>query len=277
VDELASEVGTDPDVLHRLLRALASDGIFAEESPRVFRNTEASELLREDKGWGDYAHLAGGVWLGACGALDASGTVAFPRVHGTDFWSWLATHPDERAAFDRAMQQRAEGRLTRLETIAWQGDETVVDVGGGNGSLLLALLERHPGMRGIVFDLPEVVRDQSSFGGRCTSVAGSFFECVPSGDAYLLATILHDWPDAQAVEILEVIHAASDPGARLVVLEGIIEPGNGPSGTKWLDLLMMALVGGRERDETEWRALLDAAGFDVERVGDGVIEARARP
>jgi hypothetical protein len=274
VDELAAEVGADADALHRILRALASEGIFAEGPPRVFRNTEASELLRRDRGWGDYAHLSGGVWFGAAGALDASGAPAFPRLHDTDFWSWLAENPVERAAFDRAMEQRSQNRLKRLETVAWQGDETVVDVGGGNGSLLLALLERHPRMQGIVFDLPEAVRDERAFGGRCTFVAGSFFERVPRGDAYLLATILHDWADEEALEILKVVHEAAEPGSRLVLLEGVIEPGNEPSGAKWLDLLMLALLPGRERDETEWRALLAAGGFDVERIGAGVIETR---
>jgi hypothetical protein len=274
VEELAAETGADPDALRRILRALASEGIFAEEAPRLFRNTEVSELLARGRGWSDYAHLSGGVWLGAAGALDASGTAAFPRLHGTDFWSWLAANPGERAAFDRAMQQRAGGRLTRLQTVDWRGDETVVDVGGGDGSLLLALLERHPRLRGIVFDLPSAVRDESAFGGRCTFVAGSFFERVPRGDAYVLARILHDWPDEQAVAILKVIQNAAEPGARLVLVEDVIESGDEPSGAKWLDLLMLALLNGRERDEPEWRALLGAGGFDVERIGDGVIEAR---
>ena len=171
VNDLAAEVGSDPDVLRRLLRPLASDGIFAEESPRVFRNTDASELLQEEKGWGDYAHLAGGIWLGPLGALDASGTVAFPRVHGTDYWSWLAANPDERAAFDRAMQQRAD---------AWRGDETSRRRRRGQ-RLPPARLARAPSRdAGNRFDLPEVVRDQSSFGGRCKFVAGSFFERSPA-------------------------------------------------------------------------------------------------
>ncbi len=273
VDDLARDTGADADALHRVLRALASDGIFAEVSPGVFANTAVSDLLRAD-GWDDFAHLFGGVWLHAIGELDASGEPSFPRQHGTGFWEWLAAHPRERAAFDRAMEQGWRGRLDRLESVAWRGDETVVDVGGGNGSLLRALLERHPDMCGIVFDLPETVRDEGSFDERCRFVGGSFFERVPGGDVYVLSTILHDWDDASAVRILRVVRAAAADGARLVLLESTIEPGNEPSGAKWLDLLMLTLFAGRERTEPQWRALLAEAGFEPVRIGGGVIEAR---
>ncbi len=275
VEELAGEQRADPETLRRILRALASDGIFTEVEPGVFANTEASEVLRGD-GWRDFAHLFGGTWLPAIGALDASGTPTFPRLHGTDFWSWLAANPSERATFDRAMEQGAGVRLDRLQSVGWQGDETIVDVGGGNGSLLLALLERHPGMRGIVFDLPETVRDEATFGERCQFVAGDFFDRVPAGDAYLLSTILHDWDDESAVRILHTIRAAAKPGTRLVLLEGTLQEGNEPDGAKWLDLLMLALFAGRERDEAQWRALLDAGGFDVVQMSGGAIEARCR-
>jgi hypothetical protein len=275
VEELAREVGADADALHRLLRALASDGIFTETEPRVFANTPASELLRDD-GWRNFAHLFGGVWLSAVAALDASGRPTFPDLHGTGFWPWLAANPGERAAFDSAMEQGWENRLERLDSVGWHGDETIVDVGGGNGSLLLALLDRHPGLRGIVFDLPETARDEPAFGERCVFEAGDFFERVPAGDAYVLSTILHDWDDASASRILDTIHAAARPGTRLVLLEATIEPGNEPDGGKWLDLLMLALFAGRERDEAQWRALLGGSGFEVERSRRGVIEARCR-
>jgi hypothetical protein len=125
-------------------------------------------------------------------ALEATGEPSFPRVHGGELWAWLAAHPDDRAAFDRAMAQGWQGRLERLESVEWRGDELVVDVGGGNGSLLCALLERHPRMRGIVFDVPETVRDEPALGDRIRFVEGSFFESVPHGDVHLLSTILHD-------------------------------------------------------------------------------------
>ena len=274
VDELARDTGADADTLDRVLRALASDGIFAETAPGVFQNTAVSDLLRTD-GWDDFAHLFGGVWLRALAGLDASGAPSFPRLHGTGFWEWLAAHPEERAAFDRAMEQGWQGRVERLDSVGWRGDEGVVDVGGGNGSLLLALLERHPRMRGIVFDLPETVRDESAFGERCTFVGGSFFERVPGGDAFVLSTVLHNWDDASALRILRVVHAAAPEGARLVLLESTVGPGNEPDGAKWLDLLMLALFAGRERSEAQWRSLLAEAGFTPVRIGGGAIEARA--
>jgi hypothetical protein len=275
VDALAHEVGADAETLYRLLRALASDSIFTEREPRIFANTPASDVLRGD-GWRDFAHLFGGVWQAAIAALDASGRPTFEDLHGSGFWSWLGAHPDERAAFDRAMEQGWESRLERLDSVGWRGDETIVDIGGGNGSLLLALLDRHRGLRGVVFDLPETVRDDSAFGERCRFEPGDFFERVPAGDAYVLSTILHDWDDDSALRILRTIRGAAPPGTRLILLEGTVEPGNDPDGSKWLDLLMLALFAGRERDEAQWRSLLDAGGFQVERLGGGVIEAQCR-
>jgi hypothetical protein len=277
IGDLAKETGADADMLYRSLRALASDGVFAETEPGVFRNTDPSELLRGGGGWGDFAHLFGSIWHRSAGELTAEGTPTFERLFGTDFWGWLAEHPDQRAAFDRAMEQGKEGRLERLATVRWRGEETVVDVGGGNGSLLRALLDLHPGLRGVVFDLPETVRDESAFGERLTFVAGSFFETVPEGaDVYLLSTILHDWSDERAEAILHTIRAAAPDHARLVLVEGVVEPGNEPGGGKWLDLLMLALLDGRERDEAQWRALLERGGFEVDRIGQGIIEASCR-
>lgn len=273
VEELAREVGADAGILHRLLRALASDGVFAEDEPGVFRNTEASDVLR-DSGWDDFAHLFGGVWLQAIEQLDPTGQPPFPRVFDTDFWSWLAAHPDERAAFDRAMEQGKERRIERLAGVEWRGDETVVDVGGGNGANLVALLSHQPGLRGIVFDLPETVRDEEALGERLTFVEGDFFESVPPGDVYILSTILHDWDDERAAAILRTIRAAAPPGARLLLIESVIQPGNEPDGAKWLDLLMLALFGGRERDGAQWRELLEGGGFEIERLEGGLIQAK---
>jgi hypothetical protein len=275
VEDLAPEVDADPDTLHRILRALASDGIFAEEEPGTFRNTVASEQLLHG-GWAAFAHLFGGAFYQAVGGLDASGKPAFPGLYDTDFWSWLADHPDERAMFDRAMEQGKEQRVERLDRVEWRGDETVIDVGGGNGSLLAALLQRQPGLSGVVFDLPETVRDEEALGERITFVEGSFFESVPEGDAYVLSTILHDWDDGSAAEILRTIHAGGPAGARLLLLEAVVPSGNEPGGGKWLDLLMLALFAGRERNEAQWRTLLDAEGFAVENIEDGLIQARCR-
>jgi hypothetical protein len=275
VAELAREVGADPDTLHRILRALATEGVFAEEEPGAFRNTDASDALRRS-GWGAFAHLFGGAFYQALGKLDASGKAAFPDIYETDFWSWLAANPDERAAFDTAMEQGKSQRVENLDAIDWRGDETVVDVGGGNGSLLIELLQRQPGLRGIVFDLPETVRDDEALGDRIEFFEGSFFESVPPGDVYVLSTILHDWDDESATAILRTIHAAASPESRLILLEAVVPPGNEPGSGKWLDLLMLALFEGRERDEAQWQALLEAGGFEPTSIEDGLIQARCR-
>jgi O-methyltransferase domain/Dimerisation domain len=278
VAELAQETGADERTLHRILRALASDGVFAEEEPGVFRNTEASELLRKDQpaSWPEFAHLFGAVFYEATATMDpSSGDETFPRVFGTDFWSWLEQHPHERSTFDAAMAGGKERNAVRFAELEWRGDETVVDVGGGNGALLKALLELRPELRGIVFDLPETDRDESSFGDRITFVAGDFFEEVPRGDAYVLSAILHDWDDERATAILKTIRRAAPPDARLLATESVIPAGNEPHGAKWLDLLMLVL-GGRERDEADWRALLEGAGFRPDRIEDGLIQATCR-
>jgi hypothetical protein len=271
--DLARELHVDGDALYRLLRALASDGVFAEEAPGVFRNTDASVLLRRAGGWDDFAHLFGGVWYRAAGELAPTGEPSFPRISGTDFWSWLAAHPDERAAFDRAMAEGKERRAERVASVVWRGDETVVDVGGGNGSLLMELVRLHRGLRGIVFDLPETVRDEAVLGDRIEFVAGDFFERVPEGDVYILAGILHDWDDERAAAILRTIERTAPNGSRLLILDTVVPPGNEPGGGKWLDLLLLTLLGGRERTEAQWRELLATGGFEPMRFHEALIEA----
>jgi len=276
VADVAREVGAHTDTLHRILRALASDEVFAETEPGVFANTDASELLRREHpdSWNDFAHLFGDVFFDAAGTLDPStGEATFPRRFGTDFWSWLSDHPSERAAFDRAMAGGKDRPADRLADLEWLAEETVVDVGGGNGALLRALVERRPELHGIVFDLPETDRDEASLGDRIEFVAGSFFETAPTGDTYVLSAILHDWDDEAAAAILRTIRSAAPAKARLLLIESVIPPGNEPFGTKWLDLLML-VIGGRERDEGQWRSLLGDTGFEVEQLEDGLIQAR---
>jgi hypothetical protein len=166
--------------------------------------------------------------------------------------------------------------MERFDRVDWRDGETVVDVGGGNGSLLTALLERQPGLRGIVFDLPETVRDEAALGDRIRFVEGSFFERVPEGDVYLLSTILHDWNDESAAAILRTIRTGAPPHARLILFEAVIPDGNEPGGGKWLDLLMLALFAGRERDEAQWRELLEGNGFEPTSIEHELIQARCR-
>jgi len=276
VQHLAREADVDADALQRLLRALASDGVFAEDEPGVFRNSTASEQLLGE-GWHEFAHLFGDLFYRAMADLDRavrSGRATFADSFGSDFWTWLAVHPDERAAFDRAMAGGKDRTADRLAELDWHDEEVVVDIGGGNGALLLELLRRRPKLRGIVFDLPETERDESKLGDRIEFVAGSFFEHVPRGDAYVLSGILHDWDDENAAAILRVIHSTAPQHARLLVTESVVPPGNDPHGAKWLDLLMLVLAAGRERTEHDWKLLLEQSGFQSERIEDGLIEAR---
>ena len=275
VEELARDAGVDADALRRILRALATRGVFEEVSRGVFRNTEVSEALRGSDGLADFAHLFGGVWHRAAGELSLTGRPSFPDINGADFWAWLAAHPEERSAFDRAMARSRQWKADLLDSVDWRGDEVVVDVGGGNGALLAELLRRRSGLRGIVFDLPDTSRDESlRTHERLEFVEGSFFEGVPLGDAYVLSTILHDWDDDGAARILQVIRSCAPTGARLLVLDAVVPEGNEPHGAKWLDLLMLALFAGRERDEAQWRAVLDANGFEPLEIRDGLVAAR---
>ena len=278
VEELAREAGVDADALHRLLRALASDGVFAEEEPGVFAHTDESKLLLE-RGWAPFAHLFGGVFYAAIGDLDRTtrtGSATFAERFGAEFWPWLAANRDERAVFDQAMAGGKDRNAERLAELEWQDGETVVDVGGGNGALLVELLRLRPGLCGIVFDLPETDRDESELAPDIEFVAGSFFERVPEGDAYVLSAIIHDWDDERATAILRTIREAAPPHARLLITESVIPPGNEPEGAKWLDLLMLVLASGRERTEPQWRALLEGAGFEPIEIESGLVRARCR-
>jgi hypothetical protein len=265
VPDLAADTGADEDALYRALRALASDGVFAEHEPGVFGNTETSELLRSDRtAWPEFAHLFRSTFYDVLRD--------FPAPFGAEFYPWLEQHPEERAIFDAAMAGGKDDNAARLAELEWREGETVVDLGGGNGALLKALLALRPELRGITFDLPETTRDESSFGERHMFVAGNFFEEVPSGDAYHLSGIIHNWDDERATALLRTIRKAARPGARLIATESVIPPGNDPNGGKWLDLLML-VIGGRERNEQEWRALLEGAGFDVVSLEDGLVQA----
>ena len=264
-------LGGDPDTLQRLLRALASDGVFREAEPGLFEHTESSRRLL-GPGWSEFAHLFGGVFFEATTDLGASTSEApFRGRFGTGFWEWLADHPSERAAFDAAMAGERDRAAERIAAFEWREGEVVVDVGGGNGALLAELIELRPELRGIVLDLPETVRDEAALGERIEFVEGSFFESVLQGDAYVLSGILHDWPDEDASRILRTIRAAAPAHARLLINESVIRSGNDADSAKWLDLLMLVLAEGRERDEEQWRALLEGAAFRIESLENPIV------
>ena len=270
VAEIAPAVGADAATLDRYLHALATEGVFAEVEPGVYRNTRASDDLRRGRPWNAFAQLFGGPWYRAIGDLDASGRKAFDG----DFWAWLRKHPAERALFDLAMEEGKERRVELLASLDWRDGETVVDVGGGNGSLLLELFARRPGLRGIVLDLPETMRDEEILGAAGIEFqAGSFFDGVPGADAYLLVTVLHNWPDDRAEAILRTIRSNAPAGARVLIVDLVVDPSDETPGTAWFGLLGPALFGSRERTEREWRSLLDAAGLRIHAIGERLIHA----
>lgn len=283
-EELAAETGAHAASLYRLLRALAAVGVFREDEEKRFALTPLGELLRRDvpgslHGWA--AFVGRPYFRAAWSELEHSirtGESAFRHVHGTDVWSYRAEVPEESEIFERAMESlTASSNSALLDAFDFGRFATVVDVGGGNGALLSALLVAYPAMRGIVFDQPHVVANARStleaagIADRCAVVGGSFFEKVPTGgDAYAMKSILHDWEDGEAAAILRVCRSAMTPEARLLLIERIVGAPNEDPRTKFSDLNMLVAPGGRERTIEEWGALLASAGF---RLGDATPTA----
>ncbi len=278
-DDLARETSSDPRSLFRLLRALASVGVFAEDSGGRFGMTPLADCLRGDVPGSQRAMavMAGEEHFRSYGELLYSvrtGRTAFDKVYGEPVFEFLSHHPEQAKLFDRAMVS-VHGRETAamLDAYDFAGVGVLADVGGGNGSVLTAVLQKYPAMRGILFDLPGVAErakanvQAAGVAGRCRVVGGSFFESVPGGaDAYLLRHIIHDWDEGRCTQILRNLQRAMGEGGRLLVVEGVVPPGNGPSFTKLLDLTMLAIPGGQERTREEYEALFRAGGFRLTRV-----------
>jgi len=279
VAELARSTGSDADALRRVLRALASVGIFAEGEPGWFGNTPLSEALRADAPGSARAlalffchdvHIQ--AWLG----LDHSvktGESGFAHVHGASPFEYVVQHPEIGSVFNDAMTAfSATFGPAIAGSYDFGGIETLVDVGGGQGQLLCSILGAFAGVRGVLFDLPHVVDgaaaviESAGMASRIDVVGGDFFETVPSAGAYLAKNVLHDWNDGDAIRILQTIHRAAAPGARLLLAESVLEPGNARDIVKFMDLEMLVTGGGRERNADEWTGLLGAGGFRLDRV-----------
>lgn len=273
--ELATATSTHAPSLYRLLRALASVGVFREVDGR-FELTPAAGLLRRhtpESQWA-MAMMMGEEQYAAWGELLHSvqtGEGGFRKKHGEPLFQYLSHEPEKAQLFDAAMTS-IHGRETMpmLDAYDFGRFEHVVDLGGGNGTLLALLLERYPHVQGTIFDLPHVVerakarmsdspvRDRLSFQG------GDFFQGIaPPADAYLLRHIIHDWNDEQCVTILRNCVAAIKPGGRVLVVESIIPPGNDFTFGKWLDLTMLVIPEGKERTADEYRTLFAAAGLQL--------------
>ncbi|MFF5229213.1 methyltransferase [Dactylosporangium sp. NPDC000521] len=275
VEELATDTGTDPDALHRLLRALASQGVFTEVAPRTYGGTALSDALRDGvegslrnwaRLWGDTQRHAA---LGGLLHSVRTGEPAFAHLHGADWWSRLAEDPARAAVFAAAMGDLSrELHAATVEAHDLRGVRSLVDVGGGRGHLAAALLRRYPDLKVTVFDRPDVVvhaaevLSAAGVAGRARLAAGDFFAEVPAhGQVYLMSMILHDWDDAQSATILRNVRRAMGPGDVLLVVDAILPAGDTPHDGKLRDLIMLTLHPGRERTEAEFAALLAGAGL----------------
>lgn len=279
-EDLAEAAGADPAALYRLLRALAALGLLAErdEGPaRTFALTELGGLLRSDApgslaGWAAFVSRPyyWAAW-GDLGHAVRTGESPFEAQHGEGIWSWRGRDPAESRIFDRAMSAIAGSvSLVLAEAYDFGRFASLADLGGGDGTLLATVLPRHPGVRGVLLDLPHVVAaapatlTAAGVADRCEVVAGSFFDEVPPGcDAYVMKSILHDWDDPSAGRILERVRAAARPDSVLLLVERMIADEDPSAFAALSDLNMMVMTGGRERTLAEWRALAAPGGFAV--------------
>jgi hypothetical protein len=278
-EQLAVSTDTHAESLYRLLRALASVGIFEEDHNHCFALTPLADQLRSDlEGSQRSLVLMMGeehyrTWSDLLYSVQ-TGEVAFDKSYGMPIFEYLSQHPDKGQIFDEAMTG-IHGHETEqvLEAYDFAGIQTLADIGGGNGSKIATILERNPHMQGILFDLPPVIQralpdlEARGLSDRCQAVGGSFFESVPDGaDAYLLRHIIHDWDDENAITILTKCREAMHQDSKLLVIESVIPPGNDPFFGKFLDLTMLLIPGGKERTVQEYRQLFEDAGLMLSRV-----------
>ncbi|HVM95471.1 MAG TPA: methyltransferase [Candidatus Acidoferrales bacterium] len=282
VAALAKRVGAQASPLRRVLRALASIGVFAETADGRFKLTPLAATLRTDVpgslrsfasmmvdgyNWDAWRELLHGV---------KTGDLPFNHVHGIPIFEFLHAHPELDREFSQSMAS-ISGTENAAVARAYDFNRlgVLVDVGGAHGHLLGTILGRHRRLRGILYDQPQVVANAAASGfisapgvaGRCTIQGGDFFHEVPRGaGAYLMKYIIHDWNDDQCVTILSNCRAAMAPAARVLVVEHVVRPGNAPDWSKMLDINMLVLPGGRERTREEFRALFQRAGLRLLRV-----------
>ena len=294
VGELAGLTKSHPDALYRLLRALAAVGVFQEEEGRKFALTPMGDCLRTESTTplGAWAEVVGSPYFwqtwGHLLHSVQTGENAFQDLNGKDVWQFRAEHPEYGATFDRAMTQLSRGNAEAvIRAYDFSPFRHIVDVGGGQGLLLAAILRAHAHMRGTLYDQPGVVAGAKAVLAergvidRCDIVGGSFFEAVPEGaDAYLMRVVIHDWEDDEAIAILKVCRRAMRETARLLLIERLIAPANEMPAAKFGDLNMMVLPGGRERTREEFSDLFARSGFELTRAFPAglhnVIEARPR-
>lgn len=276
-EDLAQATRTDAEALYRVLRFLASEGVFREELPRHFAQTELSDALRANSAGSprDFIRMINSEAYAAWGHLlhsVRSGRAAFEHVFGAPRFEWLAGHPEQAALFQRAMIALSQGsNVEAAEAYDFTGCKRVVDVGGGHGQLLSAIVTLNAHLSGVLYDLPAgIAAARAGVGGplpRCELVAGDFFESVPKhGDAYIMKKVIHDWDDDRAVKILANCRRAMLPGGKVLVAETIVPTGNDPHPIKLMDLNMLVVTGGLERTEAQFERLFSCAGLCLARV-----------
>ena len=282
---LAQACACDDAALARMLRLLASVGVFEVQDDGRFANTPLGELLREDAPGSSRASV---MLFSGVGIQDSwkeleycvrTGQPAFRKASpDADPFSQMAADPAAAALFDKAMATFAPQTAAAVAAAYdFSGFKSIADIGGGNGSLLLGILKANPGLRGIVFDQPHVAERarakirEAGMSDRCDAVGGSFFESVaPGADAYLLKHVIHDWDDERAAAILRTCRAAMPSHGKVLVVEGLyparIERSLESRGAAANDLNMLVCTGGRQRSEAEFRALYQASGFRLTRI-----------
>jgi len=280
-ETLAREADASESAVYRVMRALASNGVFSEVAARTFALTPVGELLcagvpgslREMiLWWDDPMHFQ--VYSEMVHALRTGETV-IEKVFGDSCFGYLEKHKEVSDHFNAAMTDFSGITVPAVlegYDFSWLNGGTLVDVAGGHGYLLTEVLRKYPKVRGKLFDLQHVLEGArprvtaADLDGRCEMASGDFFEAVPEGDGYILKHILHDWDDEKALTILKNIRRASTGKARVIAVDAVLTPGNEPHLGKWLDLEMLMLPGGRERTEEEFGKLFEKAGFKLTKV-----------
>jgi hypothetical protein len=278
-DDIAKETESNPDATYRLLRALASEGIFKETQGRVFELTPVAETLQKNHPMSvrPFVLLAGGsIWREPWGNILHSiktGEAAFENVFKKGFFDYLNEHEEEREIFSDWMTRTSRMNCPVIATsYPFSKFHKVVDIGGGQGSLLAHILRKHNTVNGVLFDLPDIVKNASEIDGaissRCEIVGGDFFKTVPEGgDLYIMQQIIHDWNDELANKILANCRNVMADSGRLLVVDAVIKPGNSRDINKIVDLQMLLInKGGKERTEQEFRKLFRDAGLELIRI-----------
>lgn len=279
--QLAEATRTDPTNLYRLLRVLSAMELLDESAPGMFQATPLSSYLQSGESLYHLAMMSGTGWvwkaLEGIGYSLNSGQPAVHHLFGMDIWSYLEQHPQEAAHFHRAMPTTVGVSDEQIaQTLSENYDLTeglIVDIGGGIGTFLIALLQRNPGLHAILFDLPNVIEQareqikQAGLTSRCEVVAGDFFAAVPTrGDYYFLRQVIKDWTDEQDVRILQNCVHAMKPQGRILVAEQILASGKTDLHAKLVDLILMVSLPGRERDQSEFEQLFARANLTLQRI-----------